>query len=134
MYDAFMWFYEVPLLDKDVREWLRDGEFNHIDHAATPEIWDAFRAYCVKVAEHLKLQGRAPIREMPFTIAETIAPKASSEIVQGIGPLAAELRRSVRSTLRVIQGGKAPIIETDEGTFAMRAALAPHRSHDRKAA
>jgi hypothetical protein len=131
MYDALMWIYEVRTIDRDVLEWLRLAEFNHIDHAATPEIWDAFRAYCSKIADHLREKGRAPIRELPFAIAPVVA---SPEIVRGIGPLAAELRRSVRSTLRVVEGGKAPIVETDEGTFAMRRALAPHRSHDKIAA
>jgi hypothetical protein len=131
MYDAFMWFYEVPLEDAAVRQWLRKAEFNHIDHAATPEIWDAFRAYCAKVAEHLREKGRAPFAEMPFAVAPVVS---SPEIVRGIGAIAAELRRSVKGTLPVIEGGKLPAVETDEGVFAMRRALAPHRSHDKIAA
>jgi hypothetical protein len=130
MYDAFMWFYEVPLLDADVREWLRAGEFNHIDHAATPEIWDAFRAYCAKVADHLRLKGHAPIRELPFAIA----PVVSAETISGAEPIAKALGRSVRGTLRLIQGGKVPAVETDEGPVAMARALAPYRRHSKLAA
>jgi hypothetical protein len=126
MFDAFAWMYEVPLLDKGLREWLRTAEF---DQAAAPETWDTFMSYCWTVAEHLRAQGREPIEEVPVPFA----PLASDKMLRGVRPIADNLRRSVKTTLRMIEGGKLPVVDLPEGLFAMRDALAPHRRYDKAA-